>query len=321
MSEWIVSPAARAVLPRVERALLDATDASNEMRDVARHLILRGGKRLRPALVVVVSELGHAFEDDVVTAAVIVELMHVASLYHDDVIDRAPLRRGAASINKRWGNPLATVAGTFLIARALDRAASLGDDVNAMTTESVAALCSGELQEIENAFDAQLSEATHLEVLARKTASLFRLPCALAAHLSHAGGETSRALDDYALHVGLAFQIADDALDLVARTRVLGKHAGTDLREGIYSLAVLRVLSAGGDAAARLRDLLARESPSQRELQTALAIIRKSGAVDSALATAREHVSLGRASLQSLPRGAAVESLDRFATMAVERAA
>jgi heptaprenyl diphosphate synthase len=322
LSEWIVSRRARAGLQRVEQALLDATDvADHGMRELAWQLILRGGKRIRPTLLLVASELGRGDEEALISAAVIVELMHVASLYHDDVIDRAPLRRGALSVNRRWGNALATVGGTFLIARALAIAAALGDEVNRLTTTAVADLCGGELQEIENGFDVDLPEETHFQILERKTATLFVLPCALAARISRSGKKVTRALGDYATHVGLAFQLADDALDLMAHTRVLGKRAGSDLREGSYSLAVLRAVRAAQSIAVPLRDLLARESLTDRELRQAMRLIRASGAIDSALHSAREHVAQALGALAVLPAGPAAESLARFASLAVERSA
>jgi heptaprenyl diphosphate synthase len=301
--------------------LLAAAEASDRgVRAVAQHLIACGGKRVRPALLFAVTELGTVDEARVLDAAVVVELVHVASLYHDDVIDRAPLRRGARSANGRWGNSVATVAGTFLMARALEIAASLGDDVNRLVNEAVARLCTGQLQEIESAFDAELPEATHLEILEGKTATLFLLACRIAAHLAVLPPAQRTALGEYAGAVGVAFQIADDALDLVGETRNLGKQSGADLREGVYSLAVLRCAAAGARGA-RLRELLALDEPSDSDVRSILQLVRESGEIESALDTARVHARRAIDAASALPSGLVADSLINFARLAVNRSA
>jgi len=304
----------------VDRALLAAADApDSRVRDVAQYLIARGGKRIRPALLFVVAELGHAERRATTAAAVLVELIHVASLYHDDVIDRAPLRRSARSVNGRWGNAIATTSGTFLMARALEIAASLGEDVNRLTASAVSRLCTGQLQEIESAFDAALTEETHLEIIDRKTATLFQLACRLAAHLAGLSDAHRGGVDRYATEVGLAFQLADDALDLVGEARRLGKRPAADMREGVYSLAILRCLASGAEACAGLRELLSRERLTDADLRDALRIVRGSGEVERALQTARRHATLAIEAAAALPAGPVASSLANLARLAVDR--
>lgn len=317
-ADWIASPRAAAALARLEPELMRAAETSDRaVHAVAKHLLERGGKRLRPALLFVVAEYGEADPELLLRAATAVELVHVASLYHDDVIDRAPQRRGVHSANRRWGNGVATAVGTFLMSRALERSAALGAHANGLVAGAVMQLCTGQLEEIENAYDIGLAEETHLDVLARKTATLFELPCALGALLAGLSADRTRALTSYGRALGQAFQITDDTLDLCGTAR-LGKRRGTDLREGVYSLAVLRALAAG-PAAGPLREVLLRERLDDADIAAALRLVAQSGTIATAVATAQSAAASALDALWSLPEGAATESLHNLAHLAVDR--
>jgi heptaprenyl diphosphate synthase len=275
-------------LARVEKALLANVRTGDPfLAEVAAHLITAGGKRLRPALAVAVGELGGGpADDDVVMGAVAVELVHLGSLYHDDVMDEARTRRNVESVNARWGNLVAILAGDFLLARASEIAASLGTEVAGLLAATIGKLCEGQVRELAQTFDVTRSEESYLVSIAGKTAALMATACrvgAITAGIDRAGVE---ALTGYGERVGMVFQIVDDILDVVATDEELGKPAGNDLVEGVYTLPVIRALaSADADA---LRDLLG-TALGRDEVEAARAIIRSNGAVGAAVDVARRY--------------------------------
>ncbi|MBC8088242.1 MAG: polyprenyl synthetase family protein [Phycisphaerae bacterium] len=295
---------------------MTAEDA--QLKVMALHLIRRGGKRLRPALLMLCGTYGESRDQQLLQAAAALELMHVASLYHDDIMDRAPMRRGGVSTNARWGSPQAAFAGTWLFARACELWASFGAVPNELTSRMAVDLCRGQLNEMEHAFDTDAHEATHLNIIALKTGSLFALPCRLGAVLGGCSDQVTDALTRYGVALGLAFQLADDLLDLTADTAQIGKLAGKDLREGIYSLAVLHALRSPHESPA-LRDLLDRVAMGDDEVQQALGLLRESGAVDYARQRATQHAEDARAALTTLPPGDARDSLHALTYLAVNR--
>jgi heptaprenyl diphosphate synthase len=317
--DWLVCGRTRAALERLDAVLLEAIQPEDlQLRVMALAVVKRGGKRLRPALALLAAAFGEADPRRLLQAAAALELVHVASLYHDDVMDRAPLRRGEASVNARWGNAPAAAAGTYLFARATALLAGLGDGANHLASRASVELCSGQLQEVENAYNLELSETVHLAILRRKTATLFELPCRLGALLSGLSAQRAESLAAYGRFLGLAFQLADDALDLTAESDQVGKATGADLRAGIYSLPVLLTLRSAGTAGPRLAALLEQVRLGEGEIQTALRLVRETG-LAPALATARVQAERARGELAELPAGPARESLWRLAGHAVER--
>jgi heptaprenyl diphosphate synthase len=326
--EWLVSQPVKEALKALEMTLLQVVATQDlQLQVMTRYLIERGGKRLRPALVFLAADFRRdqgedpnaTLDEQLQLAGAAMELMHVASLYHDDVMDRAPQRRKGESANHHWGNLAATLAGTFLFARAAELMASLGEAANHMASESAFALCSGQLQEVENAYNLELSEDEYLKIIGRKTGVLFELPCRLGATLSSLHDEEMEALADYGRNLGLAFQLADDTLDLTGAAERMGKSTQTDLREGVYSLPVLRAIQRQDGHAARLKELLPRTSLSTDEIQEIVQSIVASGAVAEVKALAREYLRRARRALDALPEGDARISLDRLAEFVVAR--
>ena len=317
---WLVCEQTRSTAAKLDDVLRSAASAEDlQLRVMALHLIDGGGKRLRPLLLLLAASFGRAPQDRLLRGAAALELLHVASLYHDDVMDRAPLRRSAPSTNARWGNTSAAVAGIYLFARAGSLLASLGDEANRLASEASVTLCRGQLQEVENAFNLELMEEEHLEILRQKTATLFELPCRLGALLAGASAGRAAALAGYGRSLGLAFQLVDDALDLTAQAPALGKATGNDLREGVYSLPVLRALHRPDALGRELRAILSLARPGEAELERALQLVRESGAVAEALALARAHADAAVAALQKLPDGPPRRSLVRLADSAPSR--
>ena len=278
-----------AVRERVEQALRDAVNSDDAfLTEVASHLIVAGGKRVRPLFAIASAAAGGAdITDSVVQGGVAVELVHLGSLYHDDVIDEAPTRRTVESVNARWGNLTAILAGDFLLARASEIAASLGTEVAGLLAATIGRLCEGEVGELQTAYNVGRTEDAYFSAIEGKTASLFATACRIGAIVGGLSRPDVEALTRFGLGYGMAFQIVDDVLDVTASAEELGKPAGHDLVEGVYNLPVLRTLAAGSDG---LGDLLG--SPIEGvELEKALAIIRSDGAVTSSLATARKYAA------------------------------
>ena len=230
----------RAGLAAVEQELRDAVKSNNHfVAETSRHLVEAGGKRFRPLLVLLAAQLGDAHAPGVVPSAVVVELTHLATLYHDDVMDEADLRRGADSANARWGNTVAILTGDFLFARASDILADLGPECVRLQARTFERLVTGQIRETVGPADGEDPVEHYLSVLADKTASLIATSGRFGALLSGAGEAAVDIMTRFGERIGVAFQLSDDLLDVASESGVSGKTPGTDLREGIPTLPVL----------------------------------------------------------------------------------
>jgi heptaprenyl diphosphate synthase len=301
-----------ALRERVEKRLATAVESDDPaMTEMASHLVMAGGKRLRPILAALASTAGTgptAVSDDAVTGGVACELVHVGSLHHDDVIDEAATRHSVESVNARWGNLRAILSGDFLLARASELAASLGTEVAGLLAATIGRLCEGEVRELQYAYTLGRTEADYRAAIEGKTAALYATACRIGGIVADLPRGEIDALERFGLHYGLAFQVVDDVLDVVASDGELGKPAGHDMAEGIYNLPVLRTLAAGGPAADELAGLLG--GPLDAEAQArALALVRAGDGVAEAMAAARDHVDEARVALTALAPSPAGEAL------------
>ncbi|MGH8983138.1 MAG: polyprenyl synthetase family protein [Acidimicrobiia bacterium] len=278
-------------LARVE-AQLDETVRHHDrlLGDVASHLAGAGGKRIRPTLALCAA---YAATDgtgparpEAVTGAVAVELVHLGSLYHDDVIDEAETRRGVPSVNARWSNIVAILAGDFLLARASSLAASLGADVAGLLADTIGELCRGQVLELQHLFDVERSEEGYESAIEGKTASLFAASCRIGGMVTGVADPDLDALTRYGRHLGMCFQVVDDVLDITATDDVLGKPSGQDLVEGVYTLPVIYALAGSEE----LRALLAHPLDGDR-LAEARQLATTNGSVEAALGVARDHAT------------------------------
>jgi heptaprenyl diphosphate synthase len=298
---------------RVEDALRAAVRTSDAyLTELASHLIVAGGKRLRPVLAVAAAqvETDGPVSDDVIAGAIACELVHLGSLYHDDVMDESTTRRGVETVNAKWGNLQAIVAGDFLLARASEIAASLGNEVAGLLARTIARLCEGQVEELRHTYDRNRTIPSYLVSIQGKTASLFsasaRIGSLVAGHDRHTTDIVTNVADAY----GMVFQIVDDVLDVVATDEQLGKPAGHDLEEGVYTLPVLLTLAHDSAESRELFDLLG--SPlTAKERTKALKIVRNGPGLPAALETAREYARLAEAECDKLPSGAATTALRR----------
>lgn len=279
-----------ADLERVESALTDAVRSEDPfLGDVAAHLVKAGGKRLRPALTVCSAYAARGVgrvSDDTITGAVAVELVHLGSLYHDDVIDEAETRRGVPSVNARWSNIVAILAGDFLLARASELAASLGAEVAALLAATIGELCRGQVLELQHLFDVERTEELYFSAIGGKTASLFGTACRIGSMVAGVGAPALDALTRFGEHLGVCFQIVDDVLDVTGTDASLGKPAGNDLLEGVYTLPVIYAV----ERTPALRELLGRKLDAT-SVEEARRLAASDGAVDAALDAAREHAA------------------------------
>jgi len=303
----------RARLDEVEAGLEKAVLADSDMlAATSQHLLKAGGKRFRPMLVLVAGYFGDPRDPRLISGSVAIELVHQATLYHDDVIDEADARHGVPSANLRWGNSVAILTGDYLFARASEIAAELGTDVCALLARTIATLCDGQIREIEAAGRVTQTEAAYMEVIRRKTGALIATSCRLGGMLSDAPVGYLDVLDGFGEALGLAFQLSDDIMDLTVSSDVLEKDPGQDLREGVFTLPVLHALHQGGGRADELRGLLEGASPEGPAFDRALAIVLEDGLAEARRAVVRE-VDRAQELARRLPGGTAQTALIQLA--------
>lgn len=319
-SDWLVCSAVAKDIARLGPVLSRAVgDSDPRLAELAGHLLALGGKRLRPALLLL-ARGDEPADETALSAAAAVELIHVASLYHDDIMDRSVIRRGAHSASARWGNGAATMAGTFLFARAQKLLRSVGHTAVERSASAAARLCTGQLREAENAFNLDLDIDEHLQILDEKTATLFMLAAELGAHLGGRSGEETAGLASYAASLGLAFQLFDDLLDWTGAAARLGKATGTDVRGGIYNLPLLTALAVGGGDGGALRLILMKREISDDDLARATAIVTVTG-IGPVRRRAEQLAGKAVAALAPIEKGPVRASLAALAHLAVRREA
>ena len=255
--ERLALPLLEKDLSRLETLLAESVIIGDEYLDsVTTHLIYAGGKRLRPLLAVSAATGGQreATQDDLL-GGVALELMHLASLYHDDVMDEAEVRRNVDSVNARYGNLVAIVAGDYLMARSAAIAADLGTEIAGLLARTLAWLTRGQVSEVRTSFSINRSEADYYEAIEGKTASLMASSCRVGALIAQRSAQEIEAFTEFGRAFGVIYQLRDDVLDVVATNGQLGKPAGQDLAEGIYTLPTLIALR-DEQVGAELRDLL-----------------------------------------------------------------
>jgi heptaprenyl diphosphate synthase len=305
----------RAGLVQVEEALREAVDTADPfVQEAAGYLLAAGGKRLRPTLVLLAGHTGDPGNPRLVGAAVAIELTHLSSLYHDDVVDEAEVRRGARSANARYDNKVAVLTGDYLFARASEVTAGLGSEATRVLARAIARLAQGQIREARGPAAGEDPVEHYLAVLADKTGALIAAACRLGGRLAGAPASMVEALTEYGERVGRAFQLGDDLLDITADTDVAGKAPGGDLRAGVRTLPVLYLLRRGGPAAARLAAVLDGDH-DDGSVAEALELLRASPAMAEARRSAQADVDAAKAALAALPawpvRGALEEVADR----------
>jgi heptaprenyl diphosphate synthase len=302
LQEIIALPDVWTSMARVEQRLLEvSTSDHGHLTEIAQHLLRAGGKRYRPLVAILAGQFGTVSDHRPIEAGVAVELIHVGSLYHDDVIDESDTRRGAASVNANWTNTVAILAGDFLMARASETAAThLSLESVRLLAATYAELVEGQTRELELDFDVRHGLDAYEKVIEQKTASLIRTSARLGAMAADADHAVVEALSTWAHEVGMVFQIADDVLDLVSTTEAIGKPAGSDIAEGKFTMPVL--LGLDGPDGPRIRELLEQDRPyRQSTINEVIDLVRRGGFVDQALDSADRRLEKAAEAIAPLP--------------------
>jgi heptaprenyl diphosphate synthase len=293
------------------------------LTETSLHLVDAGGKRFRPMFTLLAGQFGPVREPhgsaDVVRAAAVVELVHLATLYHDDVMDEATMRRGAVSANARWDNTVAILTGDFLFAHASRMVADLGPEAVRIIATTFAELVTGQMRETLGAAEGTDPVEHYLAVVAEKTGSLIATAGRYGAMFSGATQERVSALRRFGDVIGTAFQISDDIIDIASPAAESGKVPGTDLREGVRTLPVLYALREQGPVGDRLRELLAEPLGDDALVAEALELLRGSGGLEQAMSTLHSYADRARAELAVLPDCAARDALASLADYLVAR--
>ncbi len=312
-SEALGLPRLHEGLQRLEPLLTSSVVTGDAFLDeVTTHLIAAGGKRLRPLLALATATAGRRDPtNEDLLGGVAVELVHLASLYHDDVLDEATIRRNVESVNSRFGNLVAIVAGDYLLARSAAIAASLGTEVAALLADTLGKLCQGQVSEVRSAFQTTRTEDDYFTAIAGKTAALTSTSCRIGALTGNLPAPEVEACTEYGHCFGMVFQIRDDILDITATEGQLQKPAGQDLAEGIYTLPALIAL-ADPDAGPDLRALLG-QPLAQPERDKVRAIVTETSGIARAVDVARRYVAQAHAATAGIAAPELRDGLCRLA--------
>jgi len=320
LADPALAEAVRGGLARVEELLHQAVQ--NDFRfitETSLHLVEAGGKRFRPLFTLLAAQFGDPSRDEVVKAAAVVELVHLATLYHDDVMDEATMRRGAESANARWTNTVAILTGDFLFAHASRLVSDLGTDAARLIAETFAQLVTGQLRETVGPAEGEDPVQHYLTVVAEKTGSLIAIAGRYGAMFAGAAPEHVAALHRIGDLLGTAFQISDDIIDIASPAVESGKTPGTDLREGVRTLPMLYALEETGPRGDRLRALLASPLTDDTEVEEALALLRESPGLQRAREVLAGYAERAREEIHTLPEGPARDALYAVADYVVDR--
>ena len=303
-----------------ERRLEAAVAADlGPMSEAMRHIVRAGGKRIRPALVILTSQLGHPVMDHVYDLAMGIEFIHTATLVHDDLIDRAPTRRGLRTIHEMMGSDTAIIIGDYYFAKGANLVAGIGEpSIDAAVSNTVMTVCMGELLQMTSKDNYRQSLDDYQRKIARKTATLLATCCYCGSVVGRLDATRSAALQRYGYNLGMAFQIADDLLDYVATEEELGKPVGADLRQGTVTLPFMLALK---DAGVRdeLSRVIAGKPLADGDYEAIVALVRSSGAVAATESAAHEFAQRARVELDAFPESPARLALDAACQYVVDR--
>ncbi|MFC0544623.1 polyprenyl synthetase family protein [Kutzneria chonburiensis] len=315
-----LADAVRIGLTRVENLLRSVVQSDLEfVTETALHLVDAGGKRFRPLFTLLAAQFGDADREDVTKAAAVVELIHLATLYHDDVMDEATMRRGAVSANARWDNTIAILTGDFLFAHASKLVADLGTEAGHIMASTFSQLVTGQMRETIGPAQGQDPVAHYLKVIDEKTGSLIATAGRFGGMFAGVAPEQVRALSVYGDAIGKAFQISDDIIDIASPAAESGKTPGTDLREGVRTLPMLYALTDPDPQGDRLRELLAGPIADDNLVDEALKLLRESAGLEQARQTLAGYADQARTALLVLPAGPARDALDALTDYMVAR--
>jgi heptaprenyl diphosphate synthase len=310
----------RLHLDHVEEALEKSVrvESSGMLSETSSYLIAAGGKRFRAMLVLLAGYFGDPSDPRLIPGSVSIELVHLATLYHDDVIDEADSRRGAPSANTRWDNTVAILTGDFLFARASEISTDLGTEVCRLLSRTIAVLCDGQIREVSSSAKVDQEVSNYLEIIRRKTASLIATSCRLGGMLSDATPEHVDVLEEFGDALGMAYQLSDDIMDITSSQLELGKEPGVDLKEGVYTLPVLHAL-AHDEHREELARILGHGAPDGEMLDRAIEIVTQGGSIEHARRAVTDEVARATGLAARLPQGPSQHALIQLARFLAAR--
>ena len=291
------------------------------VEETSRHLVAAGGKRLRPLLTLISSHFGNSTRKEIIPAAVVCELTHLATLYHDDVMDEAPLRRGVESANNRWGNTIAILTGDYLFSKASDLLADLGPEAVRLQARTFERLVIGQIMETQGPQSGEDPLAHYMRVVGDKTGSLIATSARFGGLLSGAPREITETLTKFGEQIGIAFQLADDVIDIASESIQSGKTPGTDLREGVPTLVTLNVMASGKSEDADLQRLLSAPIHDEETVQQVLRALRTHDGLSQAREQLGQVAKQARAALGPLPVNPATGALFSLCDAVIDRSA
>jgi heptaprenyl diphosphate synthase len=291
------------------------------VEETSRHLVAAGGKRLRPLLTLISSHFGNSTRKEIIPAAVVCELTHLATLYHDDVMDEAPLRRGVESANNRWGNTIAILTGDYLFSKASDLLADLGPEAVRLQARTFERLVIGQIMETQGPQSGEDPLAHYMRVVGDKTGSLIATSARFGGLLSGAPREITETLTKFGEQIGIAFQLADDVIDIASESNQSGKTPGTDLREGVPTLVTLNVMASGKSEDADLQRLLSAPIHDEETVQQVLSALRTHDGLSQAREQLGQVAKQARAALGPLPVNPATGALFSLCDAVIDRSA
>jgi heptaprenyl diphosphate synthase len=321
MTQLPIAPALAADLEQVDQIIVErAQSRSAVIRIAGRHILTSGGKRIRAALALLAAQLGRYQLDTVIHSAAAVELIHAASLVHDDLVDEAEQRRGVRTVHTRWDGNVALMVGDYLFALAAAEMALAPDPrIIGYFSRGVMTICEGELAPVMNTSPLDTALDQYLYKIGCKTAALFEAACKAGMVCGGGNQQQIDALGRFGYDLGIAFQIVDDVLDYTGSATTLGKPAGNDLREGTITMPLIYAVEAGGGGA--LAAVVDEQPPAEERVGWAIDEVRRLGGGERALADARRFADQALTHLDSFPDSAAKHALGEIARFVVTRAA
>lgn len=289
------------------------------VENIGHYIVESGGKRLRPILVLLTANALGYTQPEKHSLAAIIEFIHTATLLHDDVVDVSSMRRGKPTANAEWGNAPAVLVGDFLYSRAFQMLVGLGSmPIMGVLSDTTNVISEGEVQQLVNAKNPQVTEANYLNVIYKKTAALFEAACESAALLAAASPTEIQATKSFGLHLGSAFQLVDDALDYEGDSEALGKNIGDDLAEGKPTLPLIFAMRNGNPSEQKLvSDAISAGDASA--LNDVITIVKRCGALDYTHQAARDHAQKAQAALSELPNNPFTDAMAKLAAFSVAR--
>ncbi|RMF93952.1 MAG: polyprenyl synthetase family protein [Candidatus Schekmanbacteria bacterium] len=309
-------------LETVEDISINTINSSVDMiNDIGAYISRNGGKRLRPALVILSSKACGNYSRSCINLACAVEYIHVATLLHDDVIDNANMRRGAPSANIKWGNKASILVGDYLFAKSFSIMVEEGNQqiMDSLANASMK-MAEGEIQQLISKYDINMKEKKYIEIITKKTAELIASCCEVGALLANAPKKEVKAMYAYGLNIGIAFQLIDDALDFIADDKKLGKPICNDIHEGKVTLPLIKILEyENGSTRCKIEEILKKEKLAEHDIHFVMELINKYHTIDYTISLANRYASLGKEYLKAIPESKEKNILEKLADFIVKR--